>query len=136
MDHLASPANLAGFSVSNTRGQVPGDPATAHLPPLRQHYIQDVQQKVGSLVQELRQAGASDEQIARAANAERRAIGQEYKDATPEPMKSQIYGRNEEKYGDPLGPTYDYLKAQGKTDQQIIDASQRTGGGDLGLGQK
>lgn len=131
-----SEADSAAMNPAKDLTKPTGDPATAHLPPLRQHYIQDVQQKVGSLVQELRQAGASDEQIARAANAERRAIGQEYKDATPEPMKSQIYGRNEEKYGDPLGPTYDYLKAQGKTDQQIIDASQRTGGGDLGLGQK
>ncbi|MFL0243448.1 hypothetical protein, partial [Mycobacterium sp. SMC-17] len=26
VDHLASPANLAGFSVSNTRGQVPSNP--------------------------------------------------------------------------------------------------------------
>lgn len=114
-----------------------GDPATAHLPPLRQHYIKDVEDNLGSLEQELRSQGATDEQIARALQAERRSIGQEYKDLTPEPMKSEIYGRNQERYGDPLGPTYDYLKNEkGLTDQQIIDGAKRTGGGDLGLGKK
>ena len=114
-----------------------GDPATAHLPPLRQHYIKDVEDNLGSLERELRSQGASDEQIARALQAERRSIGQEYKDLTPEPMKSDIYGRNQERYGDPLGPTYDYLKnVKGLTDQQIIEGAKRTGGGDLGLGKK
>ncbi len=82
-------------------------------------------------------AALRTEQIARALQAERRSIGQEYKDLTPEPMKSEIYGRNQEKYGDPLGPTYDYLKNEkGLTDQQIIEGAKRTGGGDLGLGKK
>ena len=38
-----------------------------------------------------------------------------------------------EKYGDKLGPTIEYLRAQGKTWEQIIESATRAGGKDLGL---
>ncbi|WP_404955685.1 hypothetical protein [Streptomyces sp. 147326] len=58
------------------------------------------------------------------------------KDITPEPLRSQIYERNLQKYGDKLGPTIDWLGARGKTWEQIIESATRTGGQDLGLGKK
>ncbi|GAB3505077.1 hypothetical protein GCM10027521_60590 [Amycolatopsis cihanbeyliensis] len=59
-----------------------------------------------------------------------------YKDLTPEPLRSQIYTRNLEKYGDELGPTVEYLRSRGKSWDEIIASASRTGGGDLGLGKK
>lgn len=113
-----------------------GDPDTAHLPPLRQHYIQDVKTRLPALEKKLRASSATEEQIARAMHALRREIGEEYKDVTPESLRKTIYARNLEKYGDPLGPTYQWLKDQGKTDAQIIEAAKRTGGDDMGLAGK
>ena len=44
-----------------------------------------------------------------------------------------IYARNIEKYGDKLGPTVDWLRAKGKSWEQIIESAGRSGGEDLGL---
>ncbi|MEZ5378230.1 MAG: LamG-like jellyroll fold domain-containing protein [Acidimicrobiales bacterium] len=102
------------------------------LPPLRQAYVDDV----ASLADEVaawRKAGADPEVIAREAWANRRAIGIQYKDLTPPDMLTQIHARNLQKYGDRLGPTIDWLRAQGKTWDQIIESATRTGGKDLGF---
>lgn len=81
----------------------------------------------------MRSAGHSSEEIARALNAERRSIGVKYKNLTPEPLRSEIYARNIEKYGDPLGPTIDWLRARGKSWDDIIESASRPGGEDLGF---
>lgn len=36
-------------------------------------------------------------------------------------------------YGNPLGPTIEQLRAQGKTWEQIIESATRPGGEDLGF---
>lgn len=81
----------------------------------------------------MRMGGARSDEIARALHAERRAIGQRYKDLTPQPLRDQIYSRNLEKYGDPLGPSIDYLRRAGKSWDDIIESAKRTGGQDLGF---
>ncbi len=81
----------------------------------------------------MRKAGASGESIARTLHAERRALGVEFKNLTPPDMLEKIYARNIEKYGDKLGPTIDYLRNRGKSWDDIIESSTRTGGKDLGL---
>ncbi|RJX39277.1 cell wall-binding protein [Paenibacillus pinisoli] len=59
-------------------------------------------------------------------NQARRDVGVKYKDVTPGPLRDYIYAVNKERYGgDPLGPTYEFLKADGKTDAQIIKSSSR-----------
>lgn len=113
-----------------------GDPRTAHLPPLRQHYIKDVETRLPALEDELRAAGESEERIARAMHALRREIGEEYKNLTPEAERHKIYGRNIEKYGDPLGPSFQLLRDQGKTYAQIIESAKRVGGADFGWNPK
>jgi len=52
---------------------------------------------------------------------------------TPPDVLEQITERNVAKYGDPLGPTVDWLRAQGRTWEQIIDSAARPGGQDLGF---
>jgi hypothetical protein len=113
-----------------------GEPDTAHLPPLRQHYIKDVRTLLPALEQRLRAEHAPEEQIAREMNALRRKLGEEYKERTPEELRNIIFRRNIEKYGDPLGPTFQQLRDQGKTYAQIIEGAKRTGGDDLFPGTK
>jgi hypothetical protein len=60
-------------------------------------------------------------------------LGVQYKDLTPAPELEVIYARNLKTYGDKLGPTIDWLRAKGKSWEQIIESSSRPGGKDLGL---
>ena len=106
--------------------------AKGALPPLRQAYVQAVAE-LGPMADSLRAAGAETEQIARALHAERRAIGEEFKALTPADKLAEIYERNLQKYGDKLGPSVDWLRAQGKSWDQIIESATRTGGKDLGF---
>ncbi len=101
------------------------------VPALRQAYVDEV----GGLATreaKMRSAGASDEAIARALHADRRALGVKYKDLTPGAERARIYARNVEKYGDELGPSIEYLINRGKSWEDIIDSAKRTGGHDLG----
>ena len=81
----------------------------------------------------MRGAGASPEQIARALHAERRALGEQFKALTPADKLAEITQRNVQRYGNPLGPSVDWLRRQGKSWEQIIESASRPGGGDLGL---
>lgn len=45
-----------------------------------------------------------------------------------------IYKFNDRRYNDKLGPTYEWLKQQGKTDAQIIESSSRPLGDKSELG--
>ena len=47
------------------------------------------------------------------------------KDATPQPLRDFIFGRNIQTYGDPLGPTFDWLIESNKTFEQIIAGASR-----------
>lgn len=99
---------------------------------LRQAYVDEVS-SLGQQVSEMRRAGMTDEAIARDLHARRRALGVKYKNLTPPEMLERIYDRNLAKYGDRLGPTVEWLRAAGKSWQQIIESATRTGGKDLGL---
>lgn len=101
------------------------------VPPLRQEYV-DAVSKLKAKADSLRSSGMDEEQIARTLHAERRALGEQYKALTPPDKLAKIYARNFEKYGDQLGPTVDWLRSKGKTWEQIIESSTRTGGKDLG----
>jgi hypothetical protein len=138
----AKPAKLEGATdTANTL-------AHSAKPLLRLDYEVAVRKRVGGLVDRMRAAGKSEEEIAKAANAERRAIGKDFKDKTDPELREVIYKRNQAKYGDPLGPTYEDLKrgyvihpktrervpvgkGTPKTDAQIIESSQTTGGDDF-----
>lgn len=115
--------------VEGLRGSAQGRSA---VPPLRQEYINAVEglsEKRALLLQE----GRSVEEVARILHADRRALGVQYKDLTPPDMLKKIYQRNIERYGDPLGPSIDWLRERGKTWEQIAESATRSGGKDLGL---
>ena len=102
------------------------------LPPLRQAYVNEVK-ALEDVALNMRAAGTSPEQVARQLHQMRRDLGVQYKDLTPAPQLEVIYARNLEKYGDKLGPTVDWLRAKGKSWEQIIESASRSGGKDLGF---
>ncbi|ATA57256.1 hypothetical protein CKY39_31545 [Variovorax boronicumulans] len=138
----AKPAKLDGATdTANTL-------AHSAKPLLRLDYEVAVKRRVGGKVQSMRAAGKSEEEIAKAANAERRALGKEFKDKTDPELREVIYKRNQALYGDPLGPKYEDLKrgyvihpktrervnvgkGNPKTDAQIIEGAQNAGGDDM-----
>ncbi|MDR3517582.1 MAG: hypothetical protein P4M00_17395 [Azospirillaceae bacterium] len=71
----------------------------------------------------MRNEGASPEDIARTIHAERRRLAATFKELTPEPLRSCIDDRTPAVYGNPLGPTIERLRAQGKSGDDIIDSA-------------
>lgn len=101
-------------------------------PMLRQQYEAAVS-KLAEKAIAMRGQGTPPEQIARLLHSERRALGVKFKDLTPPDKLAEIYARNLQKYGDKLGPSIDWLRARGKTWNQIIESASRPGGKDLGF---
>jgi len=93
---------------------------------LRRQYEEEVR-SLRSRIEAWRREGLPVEQIARRACAERRALSDLFKQRTPEPLRSAIRRRTIETYGDPLGPTVDFLRARGKSWDEIIDGAARPG---------
>jgi len=113
---------------------ITSDTDISHLPPLRQQYIREVLQ-LEDVKLAMQASGMGEEATARALHQMRREIGIKYKDLTPKDyLENVIYPRNHDKYGDILGPTFDWLREKGKTLQQIIEGALRPDGKDLGLG--
>lgn len=91
--------------------------------PLRQAYEEEVQ-ALEEYGERLFESGKSEEEVARILNQERRDLGEKYKDATPQPLRDYIYEINIKRYGDKLGPTYDWLVNQKKaTNIDIINSA-------------
>lgn len=116
-------------------------------PVLRLEYEVAVR-RISDGVGQMRKAGKSEEEIARWAHQQRRDLGERFKDKTEPALREVIYKRNIEKYGDPLGPTYESLKRgyhvkpdgtrvqigklpKGKTDAEITEGATRAGGDDM-----
>jgi hypothetical protein len=91
---------------------------------LRQLYTDEVAglEKAG---QDLLASGKSEAEVAKILHQMRRDLGVKYKEMTPSDLLEYIYKFNEARYGDKLGPTFELLKQQGKTDAQIIASASR-----------
>nr|WP_245947936.1 DUF637 domain-containing protein [Halomonas montanilacus] len=112
----------------NTVSGVDGD--FGYLPTLRQGYVRevyDLQQSVDAF----RATGADLEDVARYAYSARSELKVKYREYTPPEVLETINARNLQRYGDEVGPTFDYLVDKGKTSDQIIESATRAGGGDL-----
>ncbi len=109
-----------------------GPKAAGAKPPLRQAYETEVKALKDEADAD-RAAGQDSETIARKLHAERNALKAKYRELSP-PDHVKVYEqRNINKYGNPLGPTIEQLRAQGKTWEQIIESATRPGGEDLGF---
>ena len=96
--------------------------------PLREEYEQRVAE-LSKYSDQLEEDLSLEEkkELAEKANQERRQLGVEYKDATPEPLRDFIYEVNRERYdGDPLGPDVEFLvERKGKTYSDIVHSASR-----------
>ncbi|BCN40570.1 hypothetical protein ALDI51_38890 [Alicycliphilus denitrificans] len=72
-------------------------------------------------------SGATEEDVARWAVAERNALKHTYRALTPEPVLTRIEAKTLERYGNKIGPTADDLRAAGKSWKEIIDSATRAG---------
>ena len=90
--------------------------------PLRIEYENKVN-GLSKVADDLRSQGKTDEEIARTVSQMRRDLGVQYKDATPPTLREFIYERNVNEYGDPLGPTFDWLIERYDRDYNKIIAS-------------
>ena len=102
------------------------------IPRLRIEYENEVSDLSG-LVSTLRNKGNSSEEIAKIVVPKRNDLKEKYRELTSPDLVRKYEQRNVKKYGHPVGPTAEQLKSQGKTWDEIIDGSFRTGGGDLGF---
>jgi hypothetical protein len=101
---------------------------------LRENYTSAVN-NLKQIGDKMLKAGISEKNVAYNLNQERRAIGEMFKDMTPSDLRGFIYKFNEKRYGDKLGPTYEFLKKQGKTDAEIIESSSKSLGDMKDLGK-
>lgn len=99
---------------------------------LRGRYVEEVA-GIATAVDYMRSIGRKDQEIAETASMMRRGIGAKYKHMTPVAALSRIKDRNQQKYGDELGPTIQWLRDRGSTWMEIIEDSSRAGGADLGF---
>lgn len=97
--------------------------------PLRVAYeteVKDLKPKADALLQQRGTSPAALEQTAREMSQARRDLGAKYKDKTPEPLRDYIYDANQTRYGDPLGPTFEFLMNKYQGDHmKIIEGSTR-----------
>ena len=91
--------------------------------PLRLEYEKKVHE-LRSNPEKLKAEGFSEEQIVRVMHEKRRELGRLYKEAAPPLLREYIFEATAEKYGDPLGPTYEMLREK-KTCEQIIESASR-----------
>lgn len=93
---------------------------------LRSAYERKVQ-TLADMAADMRRRGVDAELVARAVHAERLEIAKAFKDLTPEPLRSKIQARTVARYGNPAGPSIDFLRAAGKSWDEIIDSASRPG---------
>ena len=94
--------------------------------PLRTRYETAVAELSSAAASRLA-SGATEEDVARWAVAERNALKHTYRALTPEPVLTRIEAKTLERYGNKIGPTADDLRAAGKSWKEIIDSATRAG---------
>lgn len=82
-------------------------------------------------VDSFRATGENFEDVARYAYGARSDLKVKYREYTPPEILETINTRDLERYGNELGPAFDYLIDKGKSFEQIIESATRSGGGDL-----
>ena len=92
--------------------------------PLRHSYENEVT-GLKTYGEKLLARGMAEKKVAQTLNQARRDLGIKYKDATPQPLRDYIYEINLSRYGDKLGPTYEDLIKNGKSNMDIINSSSR-----------
>ncbi|WP_326540975.1 hemagglutinin [Pseudorhodoferax sp.] len=72
-------------------------------------------------------AGTGEEQVARWMVAQRNALKLRFRACTPADDLARLQAWTQARYGSPLGPSADQLKAAGKSWREIIEGAARPG---------
>jgi len=108
-------------SASNLGKQVVSAGRTATI---RVHYTHRVR-GLKRVAEQMRRNGKSSEEIAKVVNQKRRALGRLFKHATDPKTRQNAFERNKRRYGDKWGPTWQYLRSQGNSWDDIIESAAR-----------
>ncbi|MDW6025437.1 hypothetical protein SAZ10_27110 [Mesorhizobium sp. BAC0120] len=92
--------------------------------PLRQEYMEKVRD-LKTTADNMLAAGMDEGEVAEIVSWKRRALGQEYKELTPEPLQTYIRAVNHKRYGDPLGPTCQAFRERLLSNKEIIEKASR-----------
>lgn len=119
----------ASAGIGAALGAVPGvgriGSAVKGLRSARQAYV-DAARKIADDGLAKVAAGESTEAVARSSVAARNSLKINSREGLPGPISKMMGRRNTNEYGNPVGPTYNFLKDQGKTNKEIIERSGAT----------
>ena len=87
--------------------------------PLRLEYEKKVHE-LRRMPEKLKAEGYTEDQIARAMHEMRRELGRQYKEAAPPLFREYIYEATAEKYGGPLGTTYEMLREKKTCNRRLL----------------
>jgi hypothetical protein len=111
--------------VAEIRGKVEGNYKASPIRAAYEAEVQGLRAEADKLLAGVDPTNdATIEPAARKMNARRIEIGMKYKELTILPLKEYIFFVNK-RYDTPMGPTYEWLKASGKNNQQIVDGACR-----------
>jgi RHS repeat-associated protein len=91
---------------------------------IRVQYMNRVS-KLRNIAAKMKSNGKSAEEIAKVLNRKRRALGRLFKNATDAETQHAAFARNMQKYGDKWGPTWQYLRGQGKSWEEIAESAAK-----------
>jgi filamentous hemagglutinin len=91
-------------------------------------------ERIGNDAKTMLSSGKSEEDVARWAHAQRNQLKLDFRDISPPEFVARAEARNIVNYQNPLGPTIEQLRANGKTWADIINSATRSGGSDFGFG--
>ena len=91
-------------------------------------------ERIGLEARSMLASGKTEEETARWAYAQRNQLKIDYRDISPADFVARAEARNIINYGNPVGPSIEQLRAQGKSWAEIAESATRTGGSDFGFG--
>jgi RHS repeat-associated protein len=91
---------------------------------IRVQYMNRVS-KLRNIASQMRKNGKSAEEIAKVLNRKRRALGRLFKNVTDAKTRQAAYSRNMRKYNDKWGPTWQYLRRQNKSWEEIAESAAK-----------
>lgn len=91
---------------------------------LRKTYAEGLK-AIGEEAKLMLSRGVETSEVAKWANEARNALKVQIRNEGARIVKVLAEARNVRKYGNPVGKTYEQLRAEGKTDEQIIEAASR-----------
>lgn len=92
--------------------------------PYQKDYVEKIS-RLENKARELREIGLSEEEIAHTVYDERRELAKDYRKSEPPLIREYTNYKSSQKYGDPIGPSYEQLYEKKHSCRKIIEGSWR-----------